>query len=172
MCGSRNRCVLSLEWLCAKSDGRSSNHNHLRIILFSFIFSPLLLQTAKFYLPSLLGKMLSCWISKGTHQNKMDEENGPQTIKPKSLPNFWEILSSSTKKNIKYITVRPNPTRTPWHLRNSAFPALSGAGFGCETITGWSIKGSFVNFCFSLIAFCLHYGQMSRVSRHGVVSPI
>lgn len=51
-------------------------------------------------------------------------------------------------------------------MGNSDFPTLRGAGFGCETKTGQSIKGSLVNFCFSLIAFCPHYGLMSRVSRH------
>lgn len=101
-------------------------------------------------------------------QNRLDEGNGPQSIKAKSLPKFWEIrfYHLAPKRTLNILQWDQTQPGHPWHLGNSDFPTLSWAGFGCETKAAQSIKGSIVNFCFTLIAFCLYYGQMSRASRH------
>lgn len=75
-------------------------------------------------------------------QNRMDEGNGPQSIKAKSLPKFWETIfyHLAPKRTLNILQWDQTQPGHPWHLGNSDFPTVSGAGFGCETKAGQSIK--------------------------------
>lgn len=168
-CCSRSRCVLSLEWLCAEQWWQEWQSQSPQDYFIFFLFlPPCCFKQQSFICQACWGKCSHVGSAKGTHQNRLDEGNGPQPVKAKSLPNFWEIrfFNLAPKWTLNILQWDHTQPGHPWHLGNSAFPALSGAGFGCETKIGRPIKGSLINFCFSLIAFCLHYGQISRVSRH------